>query len=69
MAVAQIREQGRSTQGVTLINLGEGEQLAGMERIEEKDEEGNGNGHGEGNGDGDDEPPLPEGDSPAPTVH
>ncbi|HJS36815.1 MAG TPA: DNA gyrase subunit A [Burkholderiales bacterium] len=69
MAVAQIREQGRSTQGVTLINLGEGEQLAGMERIEEKDEEGNGNGHGEGNGEGDDEPPLPEGDSPAPTVH
>ncbi|MDH4094901.1 MAG: DNA gyrase subunit A [Betaproteobacteria bacterium] len=74
MAVAQIREQGRSTQGVTLINLGEGEKLAGMERIEEKDEEagGNGNGHGEdedpGAG-GEGEPPLPEGDSPAPTVH
>jgi DNA gyrase subunit A len=70
MAVAQIREQGRSTQGVTLINLSEGEKLAGMERIEEKDEVagGNGNGHDEGNG-GDGEPPLPEGDSPAPTVH
>jgi DNA gyrase subunit A len=69
MAVAQIREQGRSTQGVTLINLGEGEKLAGMERIEEKDEEGggNGNGHDEGNG-GDGEVPLP-GGSPAPTVH
>ena len=45
MAVSQIRAQGRSTQGVTLINLGEGEKLAGMERIEEKDAEG-GNGRG-----------------------
>jgi DNA gyrase subunit A len=78
MAVAQIREQGRSTQGVTLINLDEGEKLAGMERIEEKDEvagdngSGGGDGHGAGPeaGDGSDgEPPLPEGDSPAPTVH
>ena len=43
-AVAQIREMGRSTQGVTLIALGEGEKLAGMERIEERDVNGNGNG-------------------------
>ena len=69
-AVAQIREQGRSTQGVTLIALGEGERLAGLERIEERDvENGNGSGHAEGGGngsDGDAEPPAP----PAtPTVH
>jgi DNA gyrase subunit A len=62
--VAQIREQGRSTQGVTLIALGEGEKLAGLERIEEKDEDVPGNGNG-----GDGEAPLPEGDAPAPTVH
>jgi DNA gyrase subunit A len=63
-AVAQIREQGRSTQGVTLIALGEGEKLAGVERIEEQDgDDGNG-----GNG-GDGEPPLAEGQSPPPTVH
>ncbi len=45
--VEQIREQGRSTQGVTLIALGEGEKLAGLEQIVERDEElGNGNGNG-----------------------
>jgi len=60
--VAQIREQGRSTQGVTLIALGEGEKLAGMERIEERDEfDGNGNGNGSN---GEHVPPPP-----APTVH
>jgi DNA gyrase subunit A len=71
-AVAQIREQGRSTQGVTLIALGEGEKLAGLERIEERDvDNGNGNGGGsghEGNGsdaNGDIDPPEP----PSPTVH
>jgi DNA gyrase subunit A len=67
-AVAQIREQGRSTQGVTLIALGEGEKLAGMERIEERDL-GNGNG---GNGDAHEEPPAPADPSPGeppPTVH
>jgi DNA gyrase subunit A len=66
--VAQIREQGRSTQGVTLIALGDGEKLAGMERIEERDlgngNGGNGNG---GNGDGHEEPPAPA--EPPPTVH
>ena len=70
--VAQIREQGRSTQGVTLIALGEGEKLAGLERIEEKDEDvaGNGNGNGNGNdGDGDGEAPLPPAEEPPPTVH
>jgi DNA gyrase subunit A len=66
--VAQIREQGRSTQGVTLIALGDGEKLAGMERIEERDlgngNGGNGNG---GNGDAHEEPPAPA--EPPPTVH
>jgi DNA gyrase subunit A len=72
-AVAQIRETGRSAQGVTLISLGEGEKLAGLERIEERDVNGNGNGHGpEGNGGaagdagGDIEPEAP---TPGPTVH
>jgi DNA gyrase subunit A len=41
--VKAIREMGRSTQGVTLINLGEGEKLAGLERVvETEDENGNG---------------------------
>src|SRR4051812_38624226 len=73
MSVAQIREMGRSTQGVTLIALGEGEKLAGLERIEERDL-GNGNGgHGNG-GNGETaggaaphDPPPP--DAPPPTVH
>jgi len=59
--VGQIRPQGRTTQGVTLISLDDGQLLAGIERIVERDAEngGNGNGsdaHGEGdlggNGDG-----------------
>ena len=37
--VKSIREMGRSTQGVTLINLSEGEKLAGLERVVERDEE------------------------------
>jgi DNA gyrase subunit A len=74
-SVAQIREMGRSTQGVTLIALGEGEKLAGLERIEERDLV-NGNGGNGGNGGlgaepgaepAPDEPPSPE--SPPPTVH
>jgi DNA gyrase subunit A len=51
--VAQIREQGRSTQGVTLIALSEGEKLAGVERILEREEDeaaAGGNGNGGGNG-------------------
>jgi len=36
--VAEVREQGRSTQGVRLINLiEEGEKLAGLEKIVESD--------------------------------
>jgi DNA gyrase subunit A len=37
--VKGIRELGRSTQGVTLINLGEGEKLVGLEKIVEGDED------------------------------
>ena len=37
--VKSIREMGRSTQGVTLINLSEGEKLAGLERVLERDDE------------------------------
>jgi DNA gyrase subunit A len=40
--VNEIREMGRATQGVRLINLGEEERLAGLEKIVEKDGEENG---------------------------
>jgi DNA gyrase subunit A len=52
--VTEIREMGRSTQGVTLINLGEGERLSGLQRIVDRDEENgeNGNGNGGGNANG-----------------
>src|SRR5436309_4635335 len=58
-AVAQIREMGRSTQGVTLISLSEGEKLAGLERIEERDL-GNGNGGNGGHSEPGAEAPPPE---------
>jgi len=38
--VKEIRELGRATQGVTLINLGEGEKLSGMEKVVESEDEG-----------------------------
>jgi DNA gyrase subunit A len=37
--VKAIREMSRSTQGVTLINLDDGEKLAGLERVVESDED------------------------------
>ena len=37
--VKSIREMSRSTQGVTLINLGDGEKLAGLERVVEPDDD------------------------------
>src|SRR4051812_37032235 len=52
-SVAQLREMGRSTQGVTLISLDTGEKLAGLERIEERDLGANGNGGNGSNGNGD----------------
>jgi len=35
--VAEIREMGRATQGVTLINIDEGTQLSGLQRVIESD--------------------------------
>ncbi len=37
--VKQIREMGRSTQGVTLINLDEGSKLSGLQKVVESDED------------------------------
>jgi len=48
MRVKQIREMGRSTQGVRLIDLDEGTKLAGVERVAEKEEdEENGQANGQ----------------------
>ncbi|HQY46694.1 MAG TPA: hypothetical protein PLE38_07080 [Usitatibacteraceae bacterium] len=43
---------GRSTQGVTLINLGEGEKLSGLQTVMDRDDDEGGNGNGNGNGHG-----------------
>ena len=51
---------------MTLIALGEGEKLAGVERIEEQDEDDGSGGNGNG---GDTDLPPAEGQSPPPTVH
>jgi DNA gyrase subunit A len=50
--VSEIREMGRSTQGVTLINLDEGEKLSGLQTIMDRDDENGENGNGNGNGNG-----------------
>jgi len=52
--VKEIRQMGRATQGVTLINLDDGERLTGLEKIVEADEaEGEtGNGANGANGAG-----------------
>jgi DNA gyrase subunit A len=50
--VNEIREMGRATQGVTLINLGDDEKLAGLEKIVDRDDDANGNGDGEVDGSG-----------------
>jgi len=63
-AVAQIREQGRTTQGVTLIALGGGEKLAGVERIVERDDVGGNGGNGAG-----EEPEAGPAAALGPTVH
>ena len=42
--IAELRDMGRATQGVRLINLGDGEKLAGLEKIVEPDDEENGDG-------------------------
>ena len=49
--VKEIRQMGRATQGVTLINPGEGERLTGLEKIVEADDpEGEGSGGTNGSG-------------------
>jgi len=45
--VKEIREMGRTTQGVTLINLEKGEKLAGLSRIAETEDDGTENDSGE----------------------
>lgn len=45
MKVSDISEQGRATQGVKLIKLDEGDEIAAITRLNEKVENGNGNGH------------------------
>src|SRR5205809_6102590 len=50
MKISGISEQGRATQGVKLIRLDEGDEIAGITRLEVEEINGNGNGHVE-NGD------------------
>ena len=45
--MAEIRELGRATQGVTLINLDEGAKLIGLQRIVENDANDNAGEDGE----------------------
>ena len=59
--VSDIREMGRSTQGVTLINLDAGTRLAGVEKIVEQVEE-----NGSGGTDGEAEPDQDAGAEPRP---
>ena len=47
MKVADISEQGRATQGVKLIKLDEGDEIAAITRLEVEEMNGNGNGHPE----------------------
>jgi DNA gyrase subunit A len=47
MKVADISEQGRATQGVKLIKLDEGDEIAAITRLEVEEVNGNGNGHAE----------------------
>src|SRR5215813_12750896 len=46
MKVSDISEQGRATQGVKLIKLDEGDEIAGITRLEVEEMNGNGNGNG-----------------------
>ena len=52
--VAEVREMGRATQGVTLISVDDGTKLSGLQRVVESDADNgeNGNGHGSSNGNG-----------------
>ena len=57
--VAEIRELGRATQGVTLINLDEGAKLSGLQRIVENDANAN-DGEADAEGSTDDNTPAAE---------
>jgi len=48
MKVSDISEQGRATQGVKLIRLDEGDEIAAITRLEDQHEGENGNGNGNG---------------------
>ena len=50
--VAEVREMGRATQGVTLISVDDGTKLSGLQRVVESDADANGNGGENGNGHG-----------------
>jgi DNA gyrase subunit A len=70
--VAEIRELGRATQGVTLIALDDGAKLTGLQRIVENDAtvdaaigNGSGNGHEGTNGNGHDHGDGPDDTPPA----
>jgi DNA gyrase subunit A len=56
MKVSDISEQGRATQGVKLIRLDEGDEIAAITKIEDQAvENGDANGNGDTNGGGNDE--------------
>ena len=55
--VAEIREMGRATQGVTLINVGDGTRLSGLQRVVESDAD-----NGDNGGDNGDAPAAPAAD-------
>ena len=65
--ISEVRDMGRATQGVRLINLGEGEKLAGLEKILERDDEENGEEPARKEGDGNPSAgtPPPDGNPPA----
>ena len=50
MKVSDISEQGRATQGVKLIRLDEGDEIAAITKIEDQEVIENGGSHGEENG-------------------
>jgi DNA gyrase subunit A len=67
--VSQISKMGRSTQGVSLINLDPGTKLAAIEKIAEAPDENGGNG-ANGNGDEGEAPPRGNGEDPGtPSIH
>ena len=51
--VAEIREMSRATQGVTLINLGPEEKLAGLAKVVETEDNGSADGNGASHGSAD----------------